>query len=654
MNQQQRIMVDSVGKKAETIVQTINVVEMKTKNQILKWLAMLLLVIASTMGVMAAENQDPKQNACPGPEPYRVEVIPATGNDYLWTVFGGTAGIDYTISSITTSSTTIIWAHLATTKIFIVTFKEIDPVTGCYDEVNVEVTVNPAPDAPISGGDLVQCEQLPIQILTATATAPAGSTVIWYTAAVDGTLVPSPTLNTIGTITYYAESVVTVSGCTSLTRIPVTLTINPAPVVPISGGDITACEQSPLQTLTATATAPTGATITWYNAAIGGTLVADPSLSVVGTITYYAESVITIGGCSSLTRTPVKLTIEPAPVAPTAGLDQVACEQSPLQTLTATATPPTGATIAWYDAATGGNLVALPTLNTVGTITYYAQSELGTCSSLTRTPVKLTIDPAPVAPTAGLDQVACEQSPLQTLTATATPPAGATIAWYDASTGGNLVALPTLNTVGTITYYAQSELGSCSSLTRTPVKLTIDPAPLAPTAGLDQVACEQSPLQTLTATATAPTGATVAWYDAATGGNLVALPTLNTVGTITYYAQSELGTCSSLTRTAVKLTILPAPDPTVTGPTPICAATTGHVYKTEPGMTDYVWAISAGGSITAGGSALDNTITVTWKIAGPQTVSVNYKNANGCSAAAPKVMNVTVHPLPVTSPIYHN
>ncbi len=238
---------------------------------------------------------------------------------------------------------------------------------------------------------------------------------------------------------------------------------------PVSGGNQTQCQQSPIQTLTATAS---GGTITWYNAASGGSIVASPTLSSVGSVTYYAQA--SNGTCSSLTRTAVTLTINGAPAAPTSGGDQTQCQQSPIQTLTATAS---GGTITWYNAASGGSIVASPTLSSVGSVTYYAQASNGTCSSLTRTAVTLTINGAPAAPTSGGDQTQCQQSPIQTLTATAS---GGTITWYNAASGGSIVASPTLSSVGSVTYYAQASDGTCSSLTRTAVTLTINAAPAAP------------------------------------------------------------------------------------------------------------------------------------------------------------------------------
>jgi hypothetical protein len=89
--------------------------------------------------------------------------------------------------------------------------------------------------------------------LLLTATAPAGATVVWYDAATNGNVVANPTLSSTGTVTYYAASQDNTTLCFSLTRTAVTLTINAAPAAPISGGNQTQCEQSPIQTLTATA-----------------------------------------------------------------------------------------------------------------------------------------------------------------------------------------------------------------------------------------------------------------------------------------------------------------------------------------------------------------------------------------------------------------
>ena len=133
--------------------------------------------------------------------------------------------------------------------------------------------------------------------------------------------------------------------------------------------------------------------MTWYDAATGGNVVATPSLSSVGSVTYYAESSNDTTGCTSLTRTAVSLEILAAPNNAESTGEIITCFTSGLSISAEEAIIPTeGFEIIWYDAATGGNLVAEPILDEVGSITYYAENyniDSG-CSSLDRIAVTLT------------------------------------------------------------------------------------------------------------------------------------------------------------------------------------------------------------------------------------------------------------------------
>jgi len=102
------------------------------------------------------------------------------------------------------------------------------------------------------------------------------------------------------------------------------------------------------------------------------------------------------------------------------------------------------------------------------------------------------------------------------------------------------------------------------------------------------------------------------------------------------------------------VTINTLPVPTITGPTLPCFNSIGNVYTTENGMTNYIWDVSTGGTVTSGGTTSDNTVTVTWTFAGAQTVSVNYTNGNGCTAASATIYNVTIYPQFVVGSIAAN
>ena len=311
--------------------------------------------------------------------------------------------------------------------------------------------------------------------------------------------------------------------------------------------------QSPIQTLNANNAFASTTGITWYDAATGGTVVGSPTISAIGTTTYYAEYFN--GTCSSLTRTPVTLTITAAPAAPTSTGDITVCEASPIQTLDANDAFASTIGITWYDAATAGAVVTSPTLSATGTTTYYAEYFDGTCSSLTRTPVTLTITAAPLAPTSNGDITQCTASPIVALDANDALVSTTGITWYDNAIGGTVVPSPTISATGTATYYAEYDNGTCTSLTRTAVTLTITAAPAAPTSTGDITVCEASPIQTLDANDAFASTIGITWYDNAIGGTVVPSPTISATGTATYYAEYDNGTCTSLTRTAVTLTI---------------------------------------------------------------------------------------------------
>jgi hypothetical protein len=114
-------------------------------------------------------------------------------------------------------------------------------------------------------------------------------------------------------------------------------------------------------------------------------------------------------------------------------------------------------------------------------------------------------------------------------------------------------------------------------------------------------------------------------------------------GNITVFGSSLCGSGES---SSFAVTVNDRPTPTLNGPAVVCSGSTGNVYTTESGMTGYVWIVSAGGTITAGGTANSNTVTVSWNTPGAQSVSVNYINTQGCPANSATVYAVTVNALP--------
>ena len=110
------------------------------------------------------------------------------------------------------------------------TVKATNTITGCTDILmnsSTTVTVNLLPDAPSAGNVTTTYDGL---LHTGTATAPLGSSVVWYDAATDGNVTVAPSGTDVGTYTAWAESVDDLTGCISLARTQVTVTITTAPL----------------------------------------------------------------------------------------------------------------------------------------------------------------------------------------------------------------------------------------------------------------------------------------------------------------------------------------------------------------------------------------------------------------------------------------
>ena len=121
--------------------------------------------------------------------------------------------------------------------------------------------------------------------------------------------------------------------------------------------------------------------------------------------------------------------------------------------------------IQWYTAKNGG--VPLPHTEPLeDDTTYYASQTIGTCTSETRTAVKITIHNTPV-PTAA-DQAFCiaQAKTIGDLVVT-----GTDVKWYNVATGGTALASTAVLASGT--YYATQTLNGCESIIRTPVIVTI-------------------------------------------------------------------------------------------------------------------------------------------------------------------------------------
>jgi uncharacterized protein (TIGR02145 family) len=111
---------------------------------------------------------------------------------------------------------------------------------------------------------------------------------------------------------------------------------------------------------------------------------------------------------------------------------------------------------------------------------------------------------------------------------------------------------------------------------------------------------------------------------------------------------TNLQSCTASPPTSYNITIVSLPSPTLSGLTIVCKGIP-TTYTTEAGMSNYSWVVSAGGTIVAGGTSTDATITISWNNTGSETVQVSYTAGTGCTAGTPFMLTITIKPSPLIS-----
>ena len=176
--------------------------------------------------------------------------------------------------------------------------------------------------------------------------------------------------------------------------------------------------------------------------------------------------------------------------------------------------------------------------------------------------------------------------------------------------GGTTFITPVL--ISNTTYYVQDSNSCGANPTRTSIAVTVNPLPSVTNSPLSQTICSGSSTTLVTLTSNV-SGTTFSWTATATPGitgfqtsgtNTIPVQTISTSGTtqgtVTYAIIPTAAGCSGAV-TDYLIFVNPLPNPTISGPSPVCVGSTGNIYLTQAGMSGYTWTVSSGGIITSGG-----------------------------------------------------
>lgn len=491
----------------------------------------------------------------------------------------------------------------------------------------------------------------------------AGVQYDWFASPTGGTsLITGPAFTATSlnaTTTYYVQSTRVANGCVNPNRVAVTANVTPAPVNPIlAQNNVTICAGEQVNLAVTNAN---GATINWYDAPTGGTLVftgANFTVSPISTVSYYAEA--SNGTCTSPARTTATITVNSRPAAPAVASANVQVCQGSGANL-AVQNPEAGVTYQWFTVPTGGVAestgATYATPGITATTTYYIQATgTGGCiNNGGRTAVTITPNGQIAAPalSASTTQVCSGGSASLSVV---NPVAGLQYNWYTQANGGTPVFTGTTFTVNNLTanatYFVEATNGSgCTSATRTSTSITVQPIPTqpvvqAPAGGMS--VCEGS--STTLSIANPQPDLVYRWFNSATGGTLLFTGTIfNTpplTSNTTYYVEAaSAGNCNPSARTAATITVnsLPANVTLVSGNVSICtgASATLSIASPQSGII-YQWFDSP--------SQTNKVFEGTTFVTGPLAVNTNYYIAavttSGCRSGNLTTAQVTILPTP--------
>ncbi|UOE48934.1 gliding motility-associated C-terminal domain-containing protein [Mucilaginibacter sp. SMC90] len=364
--------------------------------------------------------------------------------------------------------------------------------------------------------------------------------------------------------------------------------------------------------------------------------------------TYYRR-IVTSGACTTASiSNEITFQVSPPPPPPTTAASAVTICQGTSATLTVSS-PTAGLIYNWYDSPAKtvvlgtGTSFTTPVLNAGKS--YYVEASNGTCGSQPAI-VTVTVAPPPAVPQFAQSTVNVCSGSTTTITIQ-NAQSGVVYNWYGSATDVNILHSGPNYTISNLTsaatYYVQAvNAGGCSSSARGTVSLSVVTLPVV-TVNTSGTSICPGTSTTLTASSS-DAAAVISWYDAPTGGNLLAKGNTYNTGNLTsaknYYVEATNTTgCNSNERVAVQVKMTGPLDAPVVTVGEVTSSSVTFEWSAVNGATSYLVSTDNGLTYTApssgsaglthkvGGLDLNQSVTITVKALGATSCTLSEASA---------------------------
>lgn len=537
----------------------------------------------------------------------------------------------------------------------------------------VTVTFNALPAVPVTGTGATSAVSGTFNI---SATAPAGAnlTLDWYATLSGGSVLTggsgtttftTPTVTY--TTTYFVATRNTVTGCISSSRLSVVVTITGSTNPGIIGSNQTLCGSGTPAQLTSIQ-APDAGAIQWQSSTssdpltftnIGGATTATYTPTLITTTTYYRRLVA--GNASNI----VEVTVNPLPAQPTI----TAGARTGTGTVTLSATVPSGITVDWYSAASGGTLLSSGSFNyttpSITTTTNYfalARNINTGCVASARTTVTATINPSLTGGTIGSNNSYCGPTTPAAFTSVAAASGGTGTINYQWESSTDNVTFTNITSATNATYTPGSNITQ-TTYYRRKASTSVDAAVYSNTVVITIKALPVVVIAPLTAAITTGSSVSITASGAVTysWSPTIGLSSSNTATvtasptTTTLYTVSGTDADNCVGTSTITVTVNPALNPGSIGSNQTICANTAPAGLTSTaaasggtGTINYQWQSSTNNIAFTN---IVGAITATYSPASLSQTTYFRRQATTATdiTVMSNVVTITVNPLPVLS-----